>query len=215
MLFHGYSCTFGKKAQNIGKSPKNQGFRGCWTVPPFQEHPVCYCPQFKWEVLDQCPCVCILKARSPMAKGLLKLRTGVTNWEFRKIWGENVVSFGRYSISRWFGLTEMTPESFLSEKHRNCYNTTDDFEFLFKVNETWWILHILWLSLGWKSTIVIAPLFITKLQSLTIFRFVIFAVPRWTGGHICSAANGKIKLTKYLSVCLELWFRGNPQFWWI
>ena len=30
----------GKKAQNIGKSPKNQGFRGCWTVPPFQEHPV-------------------------------------------------------------------------------------------------------------------------------------------------------------------------------
>ena len=29
-----------KKAQNIGKSPKNQGFRGCWTVPPFQEHPV-------------------------------------------------------------------------------------------------------------------------------------------------------------------------------
>ena len=30
----------GEKAQNIGKSPKNQGFRGCWTVPPFQEHPV-------------------------------------------------------------------------------------------------------------------------------------------------------------------------------
>ena len=26
--------------KNIGKSPKNQGFRGCWTVPPFQEHPV-------------------------------------------------------------------------------------------------------------------------------------------------------------------------------
>ena len=99
---------------------------------------------------SQCPCVCILKARSPMAKGLLKLRSGVTNWEFGKIWGENVVSFGRYSISRWFGPTEMTPESFLSEKHRNCYNTTDDFEFLFKVNETWWILHILWLSLGWK-----------------------------------------------------------------
>ena len=30
----------GKKAQNMEKSPKNKGFRGCWTVPPFWEHPV-------------------------------------------------------------------------------------------------------------------------------------------------------------------------------
>ena len=30
-----------KKAQNMGKSPKDKEFRGCWTVPPFWEHPVC------------------------------------------------------------------------------------------------------------------------------------------------------------------------------
>ena len=29
-----------KKGQNMGKSPKIKGFRGCWTDPPFWEHPV-------------------------------------------------------------------------------------------------------------------------------------------------------------------------------
>ena len=32
-----------KKVQNIRKSPKNEGFRGTYLIPPFWEHPVCVC----------------------------------------------------------------------------------------------------------------------------------------------------------------------------
>ena len=32
-----------KKVQNIRKSPKNEGFRGTYCIPPFWEHPVFLC----------------------------------------------------------------------------------------------------------------------------------------------------------------------------
>ena len=49
----------GKKAQNFGKSPKNQGFRGCSTVPPFQEHPV-YRYKYLYGMLCVACCLCCI-----------------------------------------------------------------------------------------------------------------------------------------------------------